>query len=342
MPSFGLIGAAGFVAPRHMQAIRAIGGEVKAAFDLHDSVGVIDEYFPDAGFFVEFERFERHLEALRRRGEKLDWISVCSPNHLHDAHCRFSLRADADVICEKPLVLDPRDLDGLAALEATTGRRIFTLLQLRLHPGIATMKARLAARAGKPLRVELTHIASRGPWYHSSWKGKEEMSGGVATNIGIHLFDALIHVFGSPTVSIVHLRDPSRAAGFLTFEGAAIRWFVSVDRKDLPPEAKGRSTFRAIAIDDEAVDFTDGFADLHSRSYEEIMAGRGYGLAAARPAIELTAAIRTARIEPHRGERHPLLAKFLPTSPRMPKARIETAGSETVDRASERDVKSVA
>jgi len=336
MPSFGLIGAAGFVAPRHMQAIKAIGGEIKAAFDPHDSVGAIDEYFPDASFFVEFERFERNLHELRRRGEKLDWISVCSPNHLHEAHCRFSLRADADVICEKPLVLDPRDLDGLASLEATTGRRIFTLLQLRLHPAIATMKAGLATRTGRPLNVDLTYVASRGRWYHTSWKGKEEMSGGVATNIGIHLFDALMQVFGSPTASIVHLRDSRRAAGFLTCNGAAIRWFVSIDRNDLPPAAKGRSTFRAIAIDGEAVDFTDGFVDLHTRSYEEIMAGRGYGLEEARPAIELASAIRSAEIEPHRGERHPLAAKFLPAE------RADPAADHPVDQASERDVQSVA
>jgi len=311
MLSFGLIGAAGFVAPRHMQAIKTIGGDIKIALDPSDSVGVIGQYFPNADRVLEFEAFARHVGDLRRRGEKLDWISICSPSHLHDAHCRYSLRADTDVICEKPLVLDPSDLEALAALEVATGRRVFTVLQLRLHPAIAAVKAKLAARPQRPLAVELTYILPRGRWYHSSWKGNETLSGGIATNIGIHVFDALIHLFGHPTDSVVHLRDRCRAAGFLSCGGAEIRWFVSIDQADLPPVAEGKPTFRALAIEGEVIDFTEGFAELHTRIYEEIVAGRGHGLDEARPAVELVSGIRRARIEPHRGERHSLVHRLL-------------------------------
>jgi UDP-N-acetyl-2-amino-2-deoxyglucuronate dehydrogenase len=331
MLSFGLIGAAGFVAPRHMQAIKTVGGRITAAFDPNDSVGVLDRYFPDANFFVEFERFDRHVDKLRRRGEKIDWISICSPNYLHDAHCRFALRSEASAVCEKPLVLNPWNLDGLESLEASTGQRVFTVLQLRLHPAIAALKAKLSTTPDRPLAVDLTYIAGRGQWYHVSWKGNEEMSGGVATNIGVHFFDALIDIFGCPTTNIVHLRDRSRAAGLLICGRAAIRWFLSIDRNDLPAAAGDKPTFRSITIDNEEIDFTDGFTDLHVRSYDEIIAGRGYGLDAARPAVELISRIRSAQIEPHRGELHPLVQKHLTSLPRIPHPKPERATNADAD-----------
>jgi UDP-N-acetyl-2-amino-2-deoxyglucuronate dehydrogenase len=307
MPAFALIGAAGYVAPRHMGAMKAIGGDLKAAFDLNDSVGVIDGFFPEASFFVEFERFDRHLDKLRRRGEKIDYVSICSPNYLHDAHCRFALHSNADAICEKPLVLNPWNIDGLSEIQAETGRHISTILQLRLHPAIQAMKSKVHLSQKSQFTVDLTYITSRGSWYHTSWKGDETKSGGVASNIGVHFFDALVDIFGPPSASIAHLRDHSRAAGFLLCQRAAIRWYMSIDRRDLPPEANGKTTYRSMKVDGEEVEFSEGFSDLHTRSYEEIIAGRGFGLDIVRPSIEIVSALRTAPLDVHRGERHPFV-----------------------------------
>jgi UDP-N-acetyl-2-amino-2-deoxyglucuronate dehydrogenase len=308
--SFALIGAGGYVAPRHMKAIKAVGGDLKVAFDPNDSVGVIDSYFADAHFFTEFERFDRHIDKMSRRGDKIDYVSICSPNYLHDAHCRFAMRSNADAICEKPLVLNPWNIDGLHEIEERTGRRVSTILQLRLHPAIKALREKVAADQKNEFNVDLTYITSRGRWYHASWKGDDAKSGGVATNIGIHFFDMLSYVFGAPTQNVVHLRDASRAAGYLMCGRASIRWFLSVDRNDLPPSVDAsKTTYRSIAIDGEEFEFSDGFADLHTRSYEEILAGRGFKLADVRPSVDIVSDFRKAPIELNRGERHPLVAR---------------------------------
>ena len=313
MKFFALIGAAGYIAPRHMKAIKAVGGDLKVAFDPKDSVGVLDSYFPDANFFVEFERFDRYIDKLRRRGEKIDIVSICSPNYLHDAHCRFALRSQADVICEKPLVLNPWNIDGLSEIEAETGRRISTILQLRLHPAIQALRERVAINPRNDMALDLTYITSRGRWYQTSWKGDEPKSGGVATNIGVHLFDMLTFVFGPAQRNVVHLRDSERAAGYLECGRARIRWFLSVDRKDLPEDiAKQKTTYRSILLDGEEIEFSEGFTDLHTRSYEEILAGRGFGLDEVRPSVGIVSQFRTAPIEPKVGELHPFAKRHLP------------------------------
>jgi UDP-N-acetyl-2-amino-2-deoxyglucuronate dehydrogenase len=305
MHSFALIGAAGYVAPRHMRAIQALGGDLKVAYDPNDSVGILDSYFPNAHFFTEFERFDRHVDKLRRRGEKIDYASICSPNHLHDAHCRFALRSDADTICEKPLVLNPWNIDGLAEIEQDTGRRISTILQLRLHPAIIGLREKFGT-SNKRHKVELTYITSRGRWYYTSWKGEDAKSGGVATNIGVHFFDMLSYVFGSVKRNEAHLRERERAAGFLECARADISWFLSVDSNDLPPSVQGKkSTFRSITIDGEEVEFSEGFTDLHTRSYEEILAGRGFGLEDVRASIEIVSAFRQAPITTGHEWQHP-------------------------------------
>jgi UDP-N-acetyl-2-amino-2-deoxyglucuronate dehydrogenase len=312
MTSFALIGAGGYVAPRHMRAIKAVDGKLKVAFDPNDSVGVIDSYFPEASFFVEFERFDRHIDKLRRRAEKIDFVSICSPNYLHDAHCRFALRSDADAICEKPLVLNPWNIDGLAEIEKDTGRQISTILQLRLHPAIKALRERVQASAQNEIELDLTYITSRGRWYHSSWKGDEPKSGGVATNIGVHLFDMLTFVFGPPQRNIVHLRQRERAAGYLECGRARIRWFLSVDRNDLPAAvAQDKTTYRSILLNGEEIEFSDGFTDLHTRSYEEILAGRGFGLEDVRPSVEIVSSFRSRPEEPQAGERHPFVQRHL-------------------------------
>lgn len=305
-PRFGLIGAAGFVAPRHLRAIKDVGGELAAALDPSDSVGVIDSYFPDARFFVEFERFDRHVDKLRRKGEKLDYVSICSPNYLHDSHVRFALRSDADAICEKPLVLNPWNIDGLAEMEQATGRRVNTILQLRLHPAIIALRERLAESPGRKHEIDLTYIASRGRWYGVSWKGDEKRSGGVATNIGVHFFDMLLHLFGPVGRNVVHLSEPERAAGYIEFERAQARWFLSIDRDDLPPETpEGQTTYRSIKLDGEEIEFSGGFTDLHTESYRRILAGEGFPLEAARPSIELVSDIRARAPETDAGAPHP-------------------------------------
>jgi UDP-N-acetyl-2-amino-2-deoxyglucuronate dehydrogenase len=307
MPSFALIGAAGYVAPRHMRAIQAVGGDLRVAYDPNDSVGILDSYYPDAHFFTEFERFDRHVDKLRRRGEKIDYVSICSPNHLHDAHCRFALRSGADAICEKPLVLNPWNIDGLAEIERDSGHRISTILQLRLHPAIQALREKYTT-SNRRHKVDLTYVASRGRWYHASWKGEGGKSGGVATNIGVHFFDMLSFVFGSVRKNEAHLREAERAAGFLEFERADVSWFLSVDRNDLPDNVKGKkTTFRSITVDGEEVEFSEGFTDLHTRSYEEIMAGRGFAIDEVRPSIEIVSAFRNAPLVTGREWRHPAI-----------------------------------
>jgi UDP-N-acetyl-2-amino-2-deoxyglucuronate dehydrogenase len=292
-----------------MQAIMAVGGDLKVAFDPNDSVGIIDSYFPQAAFFTEFERFDRHIDKLRRRGERIDRVAICSPNYLHDAHIRFALRSGSHAICEKPLVLNPWNIDGLAEIERETGRHISTILQLRLHPAIIALKAKIA-QSNERHACDLTYITSRGNWYHASWKGEEAKSGGVATNIGVHFFDMLAFVFGPLRQQSAHLRDSSRAAGFLSFEKADVRWFLSVDAKDLPASVQGKkSTYRSIVVDGEEVEFSEGFADLHTRSYESILAGKGFGLNDVRPCVEVVSAFRQIGVT-QSGDRHPYVEKY--------------------------------
>ncbi len=306
MTSFALIGAAGYIAPRHMKAMKAVGGNLKVAFDPNDSVGVMDSHFPQAHFFTEFERFDRHVDLLRRRNEKIDYVSICSPNYLHDAHCRFGLRAGSDVICEKPLVLNPWNIDGLAEVEADTGQRISTILQLRLHPTIIALRDKVAGSQRRHA-VDLTYITSRGRWYHASWKGLEHKSGGVATNIGVHFFDMLAFLFGPLVSQKAHLRTDSAAGGVLSYERADVRWFLSVDAEDLPDSVKGqKTTFRSITIDGEEVEFSDGFTDLHTRSYEEILAGRGFGLEDVRFSVQVVSDFRTLPLA-QGGDIHPVV-----------------------------------
>lgn len=296
MQNFALIGAAGYVAPRHMQAIQATGHELVAAYDPFDSVGVMDRYFPEAAFFVEFERFDRHLDKLRRRGKGVDYVSICSPNYLHDAHIRFGLRQGADVICEKPLVLNPWNIDALAEMEAETGRRVYNILQLRLHESVKSLKAQVdAAPPDQVFDVNLTYITSRGHWYYTSWKGEEARSGGIATNIGVHFFDLLLWVFGGASHTEVHVHTHDRAAGFMQLKRARVQWFLSINADTLPAEvqAQGLRTYRALQIEDQDFEFSTGFEDLHTRSYAEILAGRGFPIDAARAAIEMVHAIRS-------------------------------------------------
>lgn len=314
MKKFGLIGAAGYIAPRHMQAIKATGNTLVAAYDPNDSVGVIDSHFPDADFFTEFERFDRHVDKLRRanHGNKLDFVSICSPNYLHDSHMRFGLRSGCDVICEKPLVLNPWNIDGLLEIERDTGHKVNTILQLRVHPSIIALRdqVRAAQRATKH-EVDLTYITSRGHWYLQSWKGDVKKSGGIATNIGVHFFDMLHFIFGALQHNVVHLASETKAAGYLEYEHARVRWFLSVDVADVPAAQRlvGQRTYRSITVDGEEIEFSGGFTDLHTRSYEEILAGRGYGLEENRTAIATVAAIRGATPAALAGDYHPFLRR---------------------------------
>ena len=311
MKRFALIGAAGYIAPRHMIAIRETGNDLVAALDPNDSVGIIDSHFPNADFFTEFERFDRHVDKLRRSGNAVDYVAIASPNYLHDSHMRFALRSGADAICEKPLVLNPWNIDGLKEIEADTGRTINTILQLRLHPSIAALREKVqASDPNQKFDVDLTYITSRGHWYLQSWKGNEDKSGGIATNIGVHFYDMLHFVFGLVQESVVHLATPTKAAGYLEYERARVRWFLSIDVNDVPADerAKGKRTFRAITSNGEDIEFSDGFTDLHTRSYEEILAGRGFGLEENRVAIETVAGIRRAPVV-GTGEMHPFVPK---------------------------------
>ena len=316
MKNFALIGAAGFIAPRHMEAIKATGHRLVAAMDPSDSVGILDSYFPDCAFFTEFERFDRHVDKLQRSGgdDRIDYVSVCSPNYLHDAHIRFALRSGADVICEKPLVLNPWNLDGLAEAQERSGQRVNTILQLRLHPTITALRDRVASQAtgAEKHEVELTYVTGRGLWYGYSWKGDDRKAGGIATNIGIHFFDMLNFVFGNLQQSRVHLNEQSRAAGYLEYERAKVRWFLSVSIDDLPDaqRSSGQRTFRSIAIDGQEMEFSGGFADLHTRSYAEVLAGNGFGIEESRAAIETVAAIRSSTPVGANGDEHPFVRKL--------------------------------
>jgi len=309
--NFAVTGVAGFVAPRHLRAIRDTGNRLVAAIDPHDAAGLLDQYSFDVRFFTEIERFDRHLEKLRRGADKdrIHYVTVCSPNYLHDAHVRLALRVGAHAICEKPLVINPWNLDALQELEQEHGRRVFTVLQLRLHPALLALKARLDAEDGEH-DVSLTYITARGAWYDVSWKGSDERSGGVATNIGIHFFDMLLWLFG-PTEDVeVHLREPKRVSGSLRLRRARVRWFLSTDARDLPftPEPGSKTTFRSITVNGEEIVFTEGFTDLHTRVYEEVLAGRGAGLDEARPSIELAHRIRHAPVTPSASP-HPMLSR---------------------------------
>jgi UDP-N-acetyl-2-amino-2-deoxyglucuronate dehydrogenase len=310
--NFAVIGVGGYIAPRHLRAIRDTGNRLVAAVDPKDSVGILDQYSFDVKFFTEIERFDRHLEKLRRGPEdgRIHFVSICSPNYLHDSHCRLALRVGADVICEKPLVINPWNLDALAELEAETGRRINTILQLRVHPSLIQLHDSLQ-KEDTTHNVELTYITSRGPWYQVSWKGQVEKSGGVATNIGIHFFDLLMWLFGPVNGIKVYHADHERMSGFIELERARVRWFLSVDKNDLPEQAKSanKTTFRSITVDGKEIEFSEGFTDLHTKVYEETLAGRGFGINDARPSIELTYNIRTAEISPKDELAHPLLKK---------------------------------
>jgi UDP-N-acetyl-2-amino-2-deoxyglucuronate dehydrogenase len=310
--NFALIGAAGYVAPRHLQAIAETGNRLVAAVDPHDAVGILDRYSFDVRFFTEFERFDRHLEKLRRgpAADRVQWVSICSPNYLHDAHIRLALRIGADVICEKPLVINPWNLDALEELEAETGGRVSTVLQLRLHPQLMALRERIAEESRTRRHdVSLAYVTPRGRWYDTSWKGVEERSGGMVVNIGIHLFDLLLWLFGPLETCEVHLREPRRIAGFLELARAGVRWFLSADPADLPfvPEPGRRATFRSIVVDGEEVEFSEGFASLHTRVYEETLAGRGFGIDDSRPAIELSHRIRHAEVAPVASHLHAMV-----------------------------------
>ena len=292
---FALIGASGYVAPRHMKAIRDNDGVLVAALDLSDSVGVIDSYFPESAFFTEFERFDRHLEKLRRKGEGIDYLVVCSPNYLHDAHIRFGLRLGAHVICEKPIVLNPWNIDGLKEIEVETEKNVFNILQLRLHPSVIELKEKIDnGPKDKIYDVDLTYLTSRGMWYYASWKGDVKKSGGIATNIGVHFYDMLMWVFGEVQHNEVHIHAHDRASGYLELERARVKWFLSINYDVIPEEikAKGLRTYRSLKIGTEEFEFSGGFTELHTKSYEHILSGNGFGLEEARNAIQIVYDIR--------------------------------------------------
>lgn len=310
MPSFALIGAAGFVAPRHLKAIHDIGSTLVAATDPHDAAGVLDRFFPDARFFTEIERFDRFLEKRRRDASesRIEYVSICSPNYLHDAHVRMALRAHAHAICEKPLVINPWNLDALETIEAETGQRVYTVLQLRLHPSLIQLKRELDSHPERSaMEVDLTYVTRRGPWYDVSWKGQEQKSGGVAMNIGIHFFDLLLWLFGPVRRTEVHLREPRRMAGALELDRARVRWLLSVDQRDLPAELResGRTAYRSMTLDGREIEFSEGFTDLHTHLYQDVLAGRGFTISDARPSIELVYRIRTGEVVDPRGQGHP-------------------------------------
>lgn len=305
------MGVAGYIAPKHLKAIHETGNNLVAAVDPSDSVGILDRYSLDVPFFKETERFDRHLFKLHRKsaGEKVHYVSICTPNYLHDAHIRLALRNGADAICEKPLVINPWNLDGLKELEEETGKKVFTVLQLRLHPALLALRERLASSKERS-RVRLTYITGRGMWYKVSWKGSEAHSGGVATNIGIHLFDLMTWLFGEVRGLDVHVRTEDTVAGFMSLDKADVSWFLSLDTGNIPREMAGggKNTYRSIRVGDDEIEFSEGFADLHTRVYEEVLAGRGFGIEEARGSIELVHKIRHSDVSsPEKGKCHPIL-----------------------------------
>lgn len=308
--NFTLIGIAGYIAIRHVKAIRDTGNDLVAALDRFDSVGFVDAFFPDADFFVEFERFDRHIAKLNRTGRQIDFVSICSPNYLHDSHIRFALRSGADAICEKPLVLNPWNIDALKDYQEETGKKIYNILQLRHHPSIIELKNKIDnGPADKIYDIDLSYITSRGKWYHYSWKGDEHKSGGVATNIGVHFFDMLTWIFGEVKENKVHLLKNDKSAGFLQLEKARVRWFLSIDFNDVPGaiREKGQRTYRSITVDGEEIEFSGGFTDLHTISYEEILAGKGFGVECARNSIQTVYDIRNAAISTPKEDYHPFI-----------------------------------
>ena len=312
MKNFALIGASGYIAPRHLRAIKETGGNLLAAYDPFDSVGIMDSFFPHADFFTEFERFDRHIDKLKRNGDSLDFVSVCSPNYLHDSHIRFGMRNGADVICEKPLVLNPWNLEGLMAMEEDTNRRVYNILQLRLHESIIALKKNVeSAPTDKIFDFDLTYITSRGKWYYTSWKGDSRKSGGIATNIGVHFFDMLSWIFGDVEENIIHVHEHDRAAGFLGFKKARVRWFLSINADTLPQAVKkeGKTTYRSMTLEGEEIEFSEGFTDLHNKSYAAVLAGNGFRISEALNAIKIVHEIRNTKPIGLVGDYHPF-AKF--------------------------------
>jgi UDP-N-acetyl-2-amino-2-deoxyglucuronate dehydrogenase len=292
---FALIGAAGYIAPRHMKAIKDLGHELVCAYDPYDGVGIMDSYFPDADFFTEFERFDRHIDKLKREGNPIDIISICSPNYLHDAHIRFGLRGGCDVICEKPLVLNPWNVDALVEMEKETGKNAYTILQLRLHPSIIALKERVAnAPADHVFDIKLQYMTSRGKWYHHSWKGDAKKSGGIATNIGVHFFDMLTWIFGDIIENQFIEQTNETASGKLHLQRARVEWLLSIDYMRIPQAVRdaGKRTYRTLQIEGEEIEFSDGFTELHTDSYKEILAGNGFRIAESKKAIEVVSLIR--------------------------------------------------
>jgi UDP-N-acetyl-2-amino-2-deoxyglucuronate dehydrogenase len=318
MKNFALIGAAGYIAPRHLKAIKDTNNSLLAALDPFDSVGIMDSYFPNADFFTEYERFDRHIEKLKRSGTHLDYVSICTPNYLHDAHMRFGLRHQADVICEKPIVLNPWNLEALQEIEKETGKNIYNILQLRLHPSVIELKKKIdEGPSDKVYDIDLAYLTSRGHWYYTSWKGNVNKSGGIATNIGVHFYDMLTFVFGDVKENIVHLHTHDRAAGFLELEKARVRWFLSINYDTIPDEIKekGLRTYRSITIENEIFEFSGGFTELHTKSYQEILKGNGFGLNESRRAIELVHDIRHQQPVGLKGNYHPFAKKPLAKHP---------------------------
>ncbi len=309
--NFALTGVAGYIAPRHLKAIQDTGNNLVAALDPHDSVGILDSFFPDTAFFTEFERFDRHLEKLRRedKGKEIDYLTICSPNYLHDAHIRLALRLGAHAICEKPIVLNPWNIEALKELESESNKKIYTVLQLRLHPKLIELKEKLKNNGGKKRDVVLTYITSRGSWYLHSWKGQLQKSGGLATNIGIHFFDMLMWLFGPVKNNITYVRDENKNSGYLELENARVQWYLSIDVDDIPPEIKkaGQRTFRSITIDGTELEFSTGFTDLHTEVYKDIFSGKGFGLDDAKPSIEVAHTIRNNTLSKPDGNTHPFV-----------------------------------
>lgn len=318
MKKFALIGAAGYIAPRHMKAIKDTENVLLSAYDKFDSVGVMDSYFPNADFFVEFERFDRHVEKLKRQGNNIEYVSICSPNYLHDSHIRFGLRVGADVICEKPLVLNPWNIDALAEIEKEYGKRVFNILQLRLHPSIIQLREKvLNGPSDKIYDIDLAYITSRGNWYYTSWKGDASKSGGIATNIGVHFYDMLTWIFGKVKENVVHVHTHDRAAGFLGLERARVRWFLSINADTLPDSVKSRGgrTYRSLSMEGEEIEFSDGFTELHTHSYQHILEGKGFGLEEARGSIQIVHDIRHAQAIGLKGDFHPLASSTFSSHP---------------------------
>jgi UDP-N-acetyl-2-amino-2-deoxyglucuronate dehydrogenase len=310
MKRFALIGAGGYIAPRHMKAIKETKNDLVAAFDPYDGVGVLDSYFFDVDFFVEFERFDRHIDKLRRNGNSIDFLTICSPNYLHDSHIRFGLRSGANVICEKPIVLNPWNIDAIQEIEKETGGKVNTILQLRHHPSIVALKKKVEeGDPNKIYNIDLSYLTSRGNWYYTSWKGDVSKSGGIATNIGVHFFDMLTWIFGKIKSNVVHIHTNECSAGYLELERARVRWFLSINYNSLPQQVKekGMRTYRSITIDGEEIEFSTGFTDLHTVIYRNILNNQGYRIEDTRQAINIVHQIRNTKPVGIKGDYHPLV-----------------------------------